>query len=126
MRRTLEATGPRPAADVWDRYVRPARWPEWSPQIRGVDYALPTLHEQTRGTVRGPLGFAVPFLVTRVSPPRSWSWLVSAAGVSLILLHRVEATAAGTRTTLTIDGPAPAVLLYRPAAQLALRRLVSG
>jgi hypothetical protein len=34
------------------------------------------------------------------------------------------ATAAGTRTGLTIEGFAPAVIAYLPAARWALRRLV--
>jgi len=34
---TLHATGPLPPAEVWERYAVPARWPEWSPQITGVE-----------------------------------------------------------------------------------------
>jgi len=125
LRRALEVSGPRDADDVWDRYERPGRWPEWSPQIRAVDYPAPTLQAGLRGTVHGPFGFPVRFRVLRVTPPRAWSWVVSAAGVRLTLWHTVEATPAGSRTLLAIEGFAPAVLLYLPLARLALRRLVS-
>ncbi|WP_344933352.1 hypothetical protein [Actinoplanes nipponensis] len=55
---------------------------------------------------------------------RTWSWTASAAGVRLTLLHTVQATAAGTRTGLTVVGFAPAVAGYLPVARWALRRLV--
>jgi hypothetical protein len=125
LRRALEVSGPRDADDVWDRYARPQRWPEWSPQIRAVDYSWPTLRPGTPGAVRGPFGFPVRFRVLRVTPPRAWSWVVSAAGVRLTLWHTVEAIPGGSRAVLAIEGFAPAVLLYLPLARLALRRLVS-
>ena len=127
LRRALEVRGPRPADDVWDRYFRPQRWPEWSPQIRSVDCSAPTLRPGITGTVHGPGRLPVRFTVLRVDPEppvRSWSWAVSAAGVRLRLWHTVEATAAGSRTVLAIEGFAPAVLLYLPAARWALHRLV--
>ncbi len=127
MRREIGVEGPRPADDVWDRYVRPRRWPEWSPQIRSVDYAGERLAPATSGVVHGPAGLPVRFEIVDVGaagPVRHWSWVVSAAGVRLALRHTVEPTAGGTRTGLTIEGFAPAVLAYLPAARWALRRLV--
>jgi hypothetical protein len=127
LRRKLSVEGPRSADDVWDRYVRPRRWLEWSPQIRSVDYSRERLVAGSSGVVHGPVGLPVRFRVTDVEesgPVRSWSWTASAAGVKLTLVHTVEATAAGTRTGLTIEGFAPAVAIYLPAARWALRRLV--
>ncbi len=127
LRRENVVAGPRPADDVWDRYVRPRRWPEWSPQIRSVEYAGERLAAGTSGVVRGPGGLPVRFRILDVAatgPVRTWAWAASAAGVTLTLHHAVEATATGTRTTLTIDGFAPAVAAYLPAAWWALRRLV--
>lgn len=127
MCRTLTVCGPRAADDVWDRYVRPQRWPEWSPQIRSVSYPEATLRALTSGVVGGPAGLRVGFRVLDVDatgPVRSWSWSASAAGVRLHLRHTVEAVPDGTRTGLTLRGFAPAVLLYLPVARLALRRLV--
>jgi hypothetical protein len=127
LRRTFDVEGPRAADDVWDRYVRPGRWPEWSPQIRSVDYPGECLAPGTSGVVHGPVGLPVRFQIIEVQasgPVRHWSWTASAAGVELMLLHTVEAIAAGTRTGLTIEGFAPAVALYLPVARLGLRRLV--
>ncbi|MEV0561036.1 SRPBCC family protein [Dactylosporangium sp. NPDC050588] len=127
LRREVGVEGPRDAGDVWDRYVRPARWPEWSPQIRSVDYARERLAPGTSGVVHGPAGLRVPFQIVDVDetgPVRVWSWTVTAAGVRLHLRHTVRATARGTWTGLTVEGFAPAVLAYLPVARLALRRLV--
>lgn len=128
LRRAVTVEGPRDADDVWDRYVRPRRWPEWSPQIRSVEYPRERLAAATSGTVRGPLRLPVPFRIVEVDdagPVRGWSWTVSAAHVDLVLAHTVEATATGTRTGLTIDGFAPATAAYLPVARWALRRLVN-
>jgi hypothetical protein len=127
LRRAISVEGPRAAGDVWDRYVRPERWPEWSPQIRSVDYPGERLAAGTSGVVHGPARLPVRFRILDVEeagPVRRWSWTASAAGVRLTLLHTVEATAGGTRTGLTIEGFAPAVAAYLPAAWWALRRLV--
>ena len=64
--------------------------------------------------------------VDATGPVRSWSWSVSLAGVRLVLCHTVEADADGTRTGLTVEGFAPAVLGYLPIARVALLRLVGG
>ena len=127
MRREISVEGPRDAGDVWDRYVRPGRWPEWSPQIRSVEYPGERLAPGTSGVVRGPAGVRVPFDVLDVreaGPVRSWSWRVSVAGVRLVLGHTVEAAGAGARTGLTVEGPALVVAAYLPAARWALGRLV--
>jgi hypothetical protein len=127
LRREISVAGPRTVEEVWDRYVRPRRWPEWSPQIRSVDYAGERLAPGTSGVVRGPGGLPVRFQILAVhdtDPVRTWSWTASAAGVRLALLHTVEATAGGTRTRLTIVGFGPVVLAYLPLARLALSRLV--
>lgn len=119
--------GPCRPDEVWDRYLRPRRWPEWSPQIRSVTYPPETLTPRTSGVVYGPVGLRVAFRVLEVvdaGPVRSWTWTASTAGVRLWLRHTVEPSDAGTRTGLTVDGPAPVVLSYLPIARLALRRLV--
>jgi len=127
LRRRITATGPRDADDVWDRYERPARWPEWAPQIRSVDYPGERIEPDTSGTVHGPAGLPVRFRIRHVDssgPVREWSWTASAAGVLLTLRHTVEPAPGGTRTGLTVEGLAPVVTLYLPVALWALRRLV--
>ncbi len=131
LRREITVQGPQSPDEVWDRYVRPARWPEWSPQIRGVDYALERLAPGATGRVRGPLGVPVPFEVLAVDEDgpsrRAWRWRAGALGVHVELEHVVEphpSRPGGTVTRLVMSGPAPVVVPYLPLARLALRRLV--
>jgi hypothetical protein len=131
VRREIAVRGPQTPDEVWDRYVRPARWPQWSPQIRGVDYPFELLRAGATGTVRAPLRLPVPFRVLEVSDAdparRAWRWRAGALGVHVELEHTVEpapSASAGTLTRLVMVGPAPAVVPYLPLAWLALYRLV--
>ncbi|MGY1690204.1 SRPBCC family protein [Geodermatophilus sp. SYSU D01105] len=123
---TLHATGPEAPAEVWERYAVPARWPEWAPQITGVDVPGPRLVAGVAGRVRGPVGVALPFVVDAVDEAaRQWSWTVSLGPVRLHLLHWVaEGPDGGSTTGLRMDGPAPVVVGYAPLARLAIGRLV--
>ena len=122
---TLHATGPLPPAQVWDRYRYLDRWPEWAPQITGVDCAERLLTAGARGRVRG-LGVPLPFTIEVVdAAARSWSWTVSIGPVRMQLHHWVsDGPDGGTTTGLRTSGPAPVVLAYAPLAQWALHRLV--
>lgn len=121
----LTARGDADPDEVWDRYVRPQRWPEWSPQIRSVDTPADRLTPGMQGRVRGPLGLYAAFTVVDVDEAaRSWSWQVHIGPAHLRLHHLVAARAPGTCTELDIHGPWPVVLAYAPLAQLALGRLV--
>jgi hypothetical protein len=128
LRRRVAVSGPCPVDEVWDRYVRPGRWSQWSPQIRGVSYPAEMIAPGTGGVVHGPAGVRVGFRILDVEaagPVRSWSWVVSVGGVRLRLWHDVEeAGDGGSRTTLTVQGFGPVVVLYLPVAKVALRRLV--
>jgi hypothetical protein len=123
---TLHATGPAAPAEVWERYAVPARWPEWAPQITGVDVPVPRLVAGVEGRVRGPLGLALPFVVDAVDEAaRQWSWTVTLGPVRLHLLHWVaEGPDGGSTTGLRVDGPAPLVVGYAPLARWAIGRLV--
>jgi hypothetical protein len=123
---TLHATGPLPPGEVWERYAVPARWPDWAPQITGVEVPVSRLAAGVRGRVRGPLGVTLPFVVDTVDETaRRWSWTVSLGPVQVHLLHWVaEGPDGGSTTGLRISGPAPLVVGYAPLAQLAISRLV--
>jgi hypothetical protein len=132
VRREIAVSGQQPPDEVWDRYVRPARWPQWSPQITAVDYAPRRLVPGTKGLVRGPLRVSLPFEVLAVdeSDParRTWRWRAGVLGVHVELEHVVEpdpGRPGGSRTVLVLSGPAPVVVPYLPLAWLALHRLVS-
>ena len=123
---TLHATGPVGPGEVWERYAVPARWPEWAPQIAGVEVPVARLAAGVRGRVRAPLGVVLPFVVETVDEAaRQWSWTVSAGPVRLHLVHWVaEGPDSGSTTGLRISGPAPLVVGYAPLAHLAIGRLV--
>ena len=143
---TVRANGPAAPAAVWDRYVRPQRWSEWSPQIGSVDYPGEIIAAGGTGVVHGPCGVSVRFEIDDVDHnARQWSWRVKVAGIAMSLGHSVapaesesesgadgSATSAttqaadggGTTTTLVIEGPAPIVVGYAPIARIALERLV--
>ena len=123
---TLSATGPVDPAEAWERFMLPARWPEWSPQITGVDSDAVRLAAGVSGTVRAPLGIGLPFVVDEVDETaRRWTWQVRSGPVHLRLEHWVEAAPdGGTTTGLRVDGPALLVTSYAPLAKVALEKLV--
>jgi len=123
---TLHATGPESPAEVWERYAVPARWPEWSPQIRRVEVSVARLAAGTSGRVYGPVGPGIPFEVEAVDEAaRQWAWTVYAGPLPVRLRHRVaEGRDGGSAAGLRVTGPAPLVLGYAPLARLALGDLV--
>lgn len=125
---TLHATGTVEPAEAWDRYAVFARWPEWSPQITGVDVDADRIAQGVTGRVRGPLGLALPFLVDEADEAsRRWTWSVFAGPVRLQLTHWISpGPDDGTTTGLRVHGAAPLVAGYAPLALLALQRLVRG
>ena len=125
MRATLTATGQADAATAWRRYELLELWSTWSPQVHEVIAASPRIAPGLNGLVVGPLGVRVPFKVISVdAEAMEWSWHVRFGAVHARLDHVVRVVPGGCSTELVIDGPAFAVLGYRPLAALALRRLV--
>jgi Polyketide cyclase / dehydrase and lipid transport len=122
---TLRAGGSAPVDVAWRRYARPSLWPAWSPPIRSVEVAGDHLEPGLTGTVHGPLGVRVRFVVTAVDEvAHTWSWRARIGPVALALQHEVHEEPTGSSTVLRISGPAPVVLGYAPLAQLSLSRLV--
>ena len=122
---TVRARGPRPSAEVWERYARPATWPAWAPQIRHVQCRHDRLGIGSEGRVVGPLGLTVPFIVDDWNDAdRRWTWTVRLGPVGLRLEHGVDSDRAGSSTFVRVHGPAPIVLPYLPVARLAVHRLV--
>jgi Polyketide cyclase / dehydrase and lipid transport len=123
--RRTHVTGPVPTAQVWERYAVPARWPDWAPQIRGVEATAGRIAPGVTGRVRGPLGVRVSFVVAEVdAKARTWSWDVRFGPLRMHLRHGVDVDPGGTATWLVVRGPALAVAAYLPVARYALRRLV--
>jgi hypothetical protein len=123
---TLRASGAADPGEAWDRYVVPARWPEWAPQISRVESSADRLEAGVTGRVFGPLGVYADFAVETVDEDvRRWAWSVRRGPLRLHLEHRVVARARGCMTSLSVDAPLPVALGYAPLAQFALHRLVA-
>lgn len=126
----LSASGPVDPSVAWQRYVDPAAWSTWAPQVREVRINAGRIASGLTGTVQGPAGLAVAFVIDRVDEEaRTWSWTVRplcppVPFVRLQLDHQVRAEAGGTCTTLDVTGPLLVVLPYLPIARYALSRLV--
>ncbi|MHA6780155.1 SRPBCC family protein [Pseudonocardia saturnea] len=119
------AEGPASPAVVWERYADPGRWAGWAPQIRRVRTDATRIAPGVTGTVHGPLGVRVRFVVTAVDEAaRTWIWDVRVGPVRMHLRHGVEVRGGGSRTWLTIRGPALVLAAYLPVARIALHRLV--
>lgn len=126
MQRTISVRGRADPATAWARYRSTARWPGWAPQIRAVDPPEADLRVGLRGTVFGPLGLRVPFVVDAVDDDdRSWSWTVHVAPITVRMRHVVRPTPTGSRTALTVTGPWAVCVTYPLVARCALRRLVA-
>ncbi|WP_433570317.1 SRPBCC family protein [Streptomyces sp. CA-251247] len=125
MKLTLRARGAAPPDTVWQRYVQPALWPTWAPQIRSVD-TEPELRAGMRGRLLPWAGPAVRFVVTAVDhEDRTWSWRVQTGPVRMQLWHAVRpCEGSATTTELHIEGPLFVVAVYAPLAKRALRHLV--
>ena len=123
---TLHATGPVAPAEAWDRYVRPARWSGWAPQITGVVTDAEVIAQGVTGRVRGPLGVTVPFVVDEVDDAsRRWRWTVQVGPARMTLLHWVTpGPDGGTTTGLRVRGPLPLTVGYAGPALVALHGLV--
>lgn len=119
------ARGAATPALAWERYADPGRWAGWAPQIRRVDTAAPRIAPGATGTVHGPLGVRVAFVITAVDEAaRTWAWDVRLGPLRLHLVHGVEDDPGGCATRLTVRGPAPVLAAYLPVAWIALRNLV--
>ena len=121
----VEATGPTPPDEVWDRYATPSRWSEWAPQIRSVTLPDP-LKAGDRGWVHGPWPSRVPVRIRSVDESTMrWSWWVGLGPLGMPMDHGVDAEGDGSRAWARMYLPSWALAPYAPLARLALRRLVS-
>ncbi|MEU9579301.1 SRPBCC family protein [Streptomyces chilikensis] len=123
----LRAAGAARAEEVWRRYVTPARWPTWSPQIRAVRTEGDRITPGMRGEIVSLLGIRAAFVVDDVDEAgRRWVWRVRIGPVRMRLHHTVSPHPRGSATTLRVEGPALAVAAYAGPARWALGRLVRG
>jgi hypothetical protein len=125
--RSVEVGGPRDAAAVWERYALPGSWPDWLPQITGVDLSTPRLSPGAKGKLHAPMGVSIPFAVDAVDEDaRTFAWTIRVGLLKLRLENWVhEAPDGGSVAGMRVKGPGPLVAAYAGQAQASLERLVS-
>ena len=129
----LSAHGPLAPDEVWDRYTRPARWTQWSPHLREVDYPDAVVRPGTSGRVTGVGGVVAVFRIDAVDhEARTWSWSVRSGPLRLSFDHGVDDGAVpgsgvpgGSTAWLVTHALWPVAVGYAPLARLALGRLVA-
>lgn len=118
----VSATGAASSDDVWRRYVTPALWPTWAPQLRRVTCSDTIIRRGSTGTAHGPAIVRVPFDILSVDDvERTWSWRVGRP-FGITMAHGVDDHEQGGATAW-VEIPL-ALFAYAPIAHLALRRLV--
>ncbi len=99
---------------AWNLLVDTERWPEWGPSVRAVECDDRRVHAGSRGRVRVPGGFWVPFRVTGFEDGRRWSWDVARLPATG---HRVTPAAGGCRVVFEVP---PLAAGYVPVCRRAL------
>jgi Polyketide cyclase / dehydrase and lipid transport len=124
--RSVEVGGPLDVAAVWERYAVPGSWPDWLPQITGVDLSTPRLTAGARGKLHAPMGVSIPFTVERVDEKaRTFAWTIRVGLLKLRLENWVhDAPDGGAVAGMRVNGPGPLVAAYAGQASAALERLV--
>jgi hypothetical protein len=125
--RSVEVIGPRDAGAVWERYAVPGSWPDWLPQITGVDLSAPRLAAGAKGKLHAPMGVSIPFAVDSVDEQaRMFAWTIRVGLLRLRLQNWVhEGPYGGSVAGMRVEGPGPLVAAYAGQARAALERLVS-
>lgn len=123
MSRTYFADSDAPVSVAWSLLAQPARWPEWSPHVRGGwGLGSPEVEAGRRGAARLLWVVPVPAHIL-ANHDRSWVWRVGPVTMD----HRVVARAEGSRISITISGPlsGPVGVVYGPLVQALVRRLAA-
>ena len=126
----LSASGSLPADEAWQRYTRPARWTEWAPHLREIDYSEPVIRPGTSGRVTGVGGVVAEFQIDAVDEKaRTWSWSVRSGPLGVSFDRGVNVAPSGldqlSTAWLVARGLWPVVLGYAPIARYSLGRLVN-
>jgi len=89
---------------VWQVMSDVERWHEWTPSVRSIT-RLDTgpLRPGSRVVIRQPRFPPAWWKVVTLEPGRRFIWISTAPGMRVIASHGVEATATGSRATLSLE-----------------------
>ena len=78
-------------------------WPDWTPSVRSVErLEAGPLSVGSRARIRQPKLAPAVWRITAIEKGRSFTWVTRSPGLSVTAHHGVEATADGSRATLSI------------------------
>ncbi len=126
MARIYSADSAAPVAEAWSLIAEPARWPEWSPHVRGAwGLGSPEVEQGRTGAARLLWTVPVPARITEKVDGSSWTWRVG----PMTLVHAVLPLPDGCRisTSIAAPGPLEGVLAatYGPVVQALMKRLAT-
>lgn len=116
---TVDRVIAAPTQAVWDVLVDIDAWPKWGPSITGACLDAPEdgFRQGSTGQVHGPLGVAVPFVITEFDANQYWAWTVANVPATR---HGVTAVTGGSRVVFAVPWwSAP----YLTVCAVALRRI---
>jgi uncharacterized membrane protein len=97
-----------PADLVWRLTVDVANWPSFVPTVRQARRLDPDpLRVGSATRLKQPGQPSAVWTVTRLDPPREFTWETRRPGLRMAGSHRVEALPSGCRNTLTIEVSGP-------------------
>jgi len=100
---TITVKIPAPPPLAWSVLADVERWPEWTASISRVKLLSPgPLQVGSRARVYQPKLPSAFWRVTELAPGRSFTWISVAPGVRVTAGHTVDASAIGSRVTLSI------------------------
>jgi len=115
-----------PADVVWRVYADVERWPEWTASMGEVAFVEGgALGEGAAVRIKQPRLPRVTWVVTALTPGRSWTWEARSPGAHTVARHVVTPVGDGTtRVEQSIDQAGPiGALVGRLAAGLTRRYL---
>jgi uncharacterized membrane protein len=98
---TVEVPAPLPL--MWSVMSDVEHWPDWAARVSRVKLLSPgPLHVGSRARVHQPKLPPAFWRVTELNPGASFTWVSRAPGVRVTARHTAEASAIGSRVTLSI------------------------
>jgi hypothetical protein len=98
---TVEVPAPPPL--VWSVMADVERWPEWTPSISLVKrFSSGPLQVGSRVRIHQPKLPPASWQVMELNPGASFTWVSLAPGVRVTARHTTEASASGSRVTLSV------------------------
>lgn len=91
-------------ARVWAVMQDVIRWPEWTATVTRIDFKdVGPLRIGSRIVIAQPELQKATWKVTALTPGKGFTWVTGNAILRITATHSVQATASGTRATLTLD-----------------------